>query len=236
MAGIHDWLEHVHEPVSPPIMAAMTRSLVPMDRNPSMDFSTDEIIPLGLDEDGNTCFYMPDAWNSFVEPALGVNTEAIPIDPALQQSADPPTFVTVPGQYAEASSKLLVYLARVLDIPEMSDQLEDHEMTFTAEELEVLEPIDEGPGKIGGTRVNRNPQSKEIKEILDHRRVGPDRQTYYLAKTVDDNYYWFWSNGIDRDRQLRKAIGDYHHKSRVEYGRKRTGDAKKLRSGRKIRL
>lgn len=236
MADIYDWLEHVHEPASPPIMAAMTRPLVPMDRNPSMDlmdFSTDEIMPLGLDEDGNTCFYMPDARNSFVESALEAS---IPVDPALQQSADPPTFVTVPEQYAETSSKLLVYLARVLDIPEMSDQLEDHEITFTEEELEVLEPIEEIPSKISGTRVNLYPRPEEIKEVLDYRRVGPTRQAYYLARTVDGNYYWFQPSGVVRDRKLRKIIGNYRHKSRTEHPDKHVSNVKELRSGRKIRL
>lgn len=230
MADIHDWLEHVHEPASPPIMAAMACPLVPTDRNPTLDFSMDEILPLGLDEDGNMCFQMPHAWDHYV--GLEADAESIPIDPALQETADLPTFVTVPEQYAETSSKLLIYLAKVLDIPEATDPLNDHEMTFTAEELDDLEPIDEVPSKISGTCVNLKPRSKEIKEVIDYRRVGPNRQAYYLAKTINGDYYWFQPSGVERDRQLRKIIGDYRYKSRAD----KAGDGKELRSGRKIRL
>lgn len=52
------------------------------------------------------------------------------------------------------------------------------EMTFTAEELEALEPIDEEalqpsvPSAIDGISVNMNPRSMEIKEVFDVRRIG----------------------------------------------------------------
>jgi len=119
------------------------------------------------------------------------------------------------------------------------DEESTKEMTFTAEELEALEPIDEGnlePFIPNVIDVNTSAQSKEIKEVIDLRRIGPNRQTFYLAKAIDGSYYRFYSPCTDRNWQLRKLIGDYRHKSRMEVMRRRTHGVKKLRSGRRIKM
>jgi len=108
------------------------------------------------------------------------------------------TVVTIPEEFAETSSKILVYLTKVLDIPEIADEMGEEstgEMTFTAEELEALESITEEdseppiPNDIDGVRVNTNPRSKEIKEIIDLRHIGSHRRIFYLARTIDGVYY-----------------------------------------------
>ena len=153
--------------------------------------------------------------------------------------------MTVPKHLAEASSKILIYLTQVLEIPEVPKDVDEEsteEMTFTAEELEALQPIDEGnlepfiPNVIDGIRVSPRAQSKEIKEVIDLRRIGPNRQTFYLAKAIDGSYYWFYSPCTDRNWQLRKLIGDYRHKSRMEVMRRKTHGVKKLRSGRRVKM
>lgn len=66
---------------------------------------------------------------------------------------------------------------------------------FIAEELDTLEPIDEEsfqpivPSIINRICVNMNSKSKKIKEMIDLRRMGPNRQMSYLAKAIDGNYY-----------------------------------------------
>lgn len=40
------------------------------------------------------------------------------------------------------------------------------------------------PSVIDGICVNASPKSGEIKEIIDLRRIGPNRQTFYLAKLL----------------------------------------------------
>ena len=81
-------------------------------------------------------------------------------------------------------------------------------------ELEALEPIDEedlelpAPSIIDGIRVNMNPRSKEIKQVIDLKRDGPNRQTFYLAKAIDGNYYWFHSSYTNRNCRLRRLIRD----------------------------
>jgi hypothetical protein len=115
------------------------------------------------------------------------------------------------------------------------------EMMFTAEELEALEPIIEEvespvPSIIGGISVDKNPRPKEIKDVVDVRRIGPHRKTYYLARSIDEIYYWFHSSRADRDPQLRKLAGDYRRKVRLETRKKKMDSIKKLRSGRKVRM
>lgn len=233
MAEIYEWLEGLGQPPEP-----MNEDLfegVPMG----------EVIPLARDEDGNGYFDVPHAWGEHFEPQI--DDEPIPIDPSLHVMTEPPapTFgqavVTVPEELAEASSNLLVYLIRILEIPATAsmDEESTERMTFTAEELEILEPIIEEesesiiPDEIDGVRVNTNPKSKEIKEIIDFRRIGPNRRTFYLAKASDGRYYWFRSPCTDRDWQFRKLIGDYRHKSRLE---RKSHGIKRLRSGRRIRM
>ena len=163
----------------------------------------DEIIPLDLDEGGNAYFNVPHAWSDHYEPQI--NGESIPIDLFLYTMMEFPapttterTVVTIPEEFAETSSKILVYLTKVLDIPEIADEMGEEstgEMTFTAEELEALESITEEdseppiPNDIDGVRVNTNPRSKEIKEIIDLRHIGSHRRIFYLARTIDGVYY-----------------------------------------------
>ena len=99
---------------------------------------------LDIDEDDNAYFNMPHAWNvSFEQPQI--DSEVFPIDPSLATMMDPSvptalgqTVVTIPEQLAEASRKVLIYFAQILEIPEVSE-----ETIFIVEELETLEPIDE---------------------------------------------------------------------------------------------
>lgn len=155
------------------------------------------------------------------------------------------TTVTVPEHLAEASRKTLIYLAQIFDtpkIPKDSDGESINEMTFTAEELEALEPIAEEdfeqsiPEVIDGVYVNRNPGSAEIKDVIDQRRIGPNRQTYYLAKSIDGVYYWFRSPRADRDRRLRNLVTEYRRKSRAETTSRQTRGVKELRNGKMIRI
>jgi len=121
-----------------------------MSRNGShfTGISTDEITPLEIDE-GNLYFDMPPPWDHPFSRSQ-VNREPLSIDPSLNTMAGPPapttssrTIVTVPEEFAEASSKILVYFARVLDIPEISKELDDgfiKEVAITTEELEAVLP------------------------------------------------------------------------------------------------
>jgi hypothetical protein len=136
-------------------------------------------------------------------------------------------------------------LAKVLQVPEIIEDADEgatERMTFTAEELEILESVTEEdseptiPTEIDGIHVNTNPKAKEITEIIDLRRIGPHRQTFYLAKASDGKYYWFHSLYTNHNWQLRKLIGDYRHKSRSEAAQRKTHSVKKLRNGRRIRM
>lgn len=103
-------------------------------------------------------------------------------------------------------------------------------MTFTAGELESID--EEGsesviPNAIGRIFVNTSPKTQEITEIIDLKRIGPDRQTFYLAKSIDGGYNWFH---VPHAEQLRKFIGDHRHQSHANADRK-TRCVKKLRSG-----
>jgi len=75
----------------------------------------------------------------------------------------------------------------------------------------------------------------EIQEIIDVRRIGPSRQTFYLATTTEGDYYWFHVPRAERDRQLQQLIGDYRHKSHTEADNRKVHGVKKLRSGKTIR-
>ena len=108
--------------------------------------------------------------------------------------------VMVPEQFVEASSKILIYLAQVLEVPDKSNSSANPtiEMAFTVEELEALEPITEGnlgtitPSIIDGVCVNLNPQFTDIEDVIDHRRIGLHCQTFYLTKSHNGSYYWFY--------------------------------------------
>ena len=73
--------------------------------------------------------------------------------------------------------------------------MSQEETVFTTEELKALESIDEEifqptiSSIIDDIYINMNPKSVEIKKIIDLRRIGPNRQMFYLAKAIDRNYY-----------------------------------------------
>ena len=202
MADIYEWLGGLNQ-----TLGAQSE---PRDGDLFTGISMDEIIPFDLDEDDNMYFEYPP-----IDPSLYTIDPSVPA--TLGQS-----IVTVPEEFAEASSKLLIYLIQILEIPEIIEDVDERvteKMTFTAEELEVLNPIIEEdsessiPTEIDGVRVNAKPKSREIKEIIDLRRIGFDRQTFYLARTVRGIYYWFHSPYTGRDDRLRKLIGDHRRKS-----------------------
>ena len=224
MADIYEWLGGLDRTLEAPPK--------PRDGDLFAGVSMDEIIPLDLDENGNRYFEYP------------------PIDPSLYTMTDPsvPTIfdqsiVTVPEGFAEASSKLLIYLTQVLEVSEIIEGTDEgaiEKMTFTAEELEVLNPIIEEdsessiPTEIDGVRVSAKPKSREIKEIIDLRRIGFDRQIFYLARTIRGIYYWFHSPYAGRDDRLRKLIEDHRRKSGAKVVDKKIHGIRKLRSGKRI--
>jgi hypothetical protein len=234
MTNVYEWLENVQQsyaPTSPPFVL-----------EDSDVMSADDITILDIDENDNAHFNVPHWYTQDVSPEQPCDdVEPFPIDPTLVALPAPePTFVAIPEHLAEASSKMLIYLAHVLGAPEATmDRKSAGDMTFTAEELEVLEPINEEdfgpptPSIIGGICVNTNPRATEIADIIDLRRVGPDRQTYYLARSIKGGYYWFRSPRTDRDLQLRKLIGEYR---RAEVANNKTRGIKKLKSGKTVRI
>lgn len=135
---------------------------------------------------------MPDAWGTSKQSEVNV-------DPSLYSATAPTTsgqaIVTVPKHLAEASSKILVYFARVLEIPEDtegSDKGFTEGMEFTADELEALEPIVEEvgsstPSVIDGIVVNINPRTKEIKDVIDVRGVSHNRRPFISPRTQMNN-------------------------------------------------
>ena len=101
MTDIYEWLEDLNQP--------LRASLKPMNGDHFAGVPMDEIMPLDLDEDGNTYFDTSYA------------RESSQIDPSLYTATDPAawttsgqTIVTVPEHLAEASSKILIYLTQLL--------------------------------------------------------------------------------------------------------------------------
>ena len=188
MIDIYEWLENANQPMNEFFI------------NDPMN----QIIPLDVDKDDNVYFDMPHAWDVPFEQS-SINIEPFPIDFSLYTTTDPSastTFdriiVTIPEEFAEANSKILIYFARILDIPETSKDSDNElidEMILIAEEFEVLESIDEEefesiiPSVIDEIHVNKNPRPMEIKDMIDLRRIGSDRKTFYLARSIDGVYY-----------------------------------------------
>jgi len=242
MTDIHEWLKNVHHYSYIPVSSPPGPSLEPMDGILSTDDLADQITLLDIDKDGHMCFDMSHAWNE--QPQI--NNESIPIDPSLYTMTNFSTTVapgqsviTVPEHLAEASSRLLIHLLQIVEIPETVGDLDGgtaEGTILTTEELEALEPVNEqefepvAPSAIGGIPVNTNPNSQEIKEIVDLRRIGPYRRTFYLAKSIDGNYYWFHAPRAERDHQLRELIRDHRHQSHANDDHKGTSSVKTLRS------
>jgi len=235
MADIYEWLENTNQPMD----GIFT------------DDPMDQVMPLGIDKDGNAYFDMPHAWDaSFEQPP--VNIEPFPIDPSLYTETGPSapttlgrTFVMVPEEFAEVSSKILIYFAKVLDILETPKDMDNgltKGMVFTTDELETLELIAKEdfelltPRVIHGICVNQNPQSAKIKDVIDLHHIGPNRQSFYLARTIEGDYYWFHIPHAEHDHQLRQLIGDYHHMSDMEADSKKACSVKRLRNGKTVRI
>lgn len=238
MTNIYDWLDNTHQPsyapTSPPFMFRNGSHLT--------NDSTDDIMPLDIDEEGNMYFDYPHAQSQsgFIKQSQ-INAESALIDPALgamtnlqMPSTSDQATVTVPAHLVDVSRKILVYLAQVIEVPEVLEE----DTNFTTEELEILEPIaEEDPGPtlpsvINGVCVNDSPLSIEIKDVIDLRRIGPSRQIFYLARTIDGDYYWFHIPRSERDHRLQQLIGEYRHKSRMEATERNVRERKELRSGR----
>lgn len=233
MADIYRWLEDVR-----PLYAPTSPPLGPTDENDFTDLPMDQFASLNIDDDGKAYFNHP---------------ETTAVDPSLLMTMDPPmpptsgqAIVTVPEHLAEATSRLLIHLAQITDTPKVIKTLDEESIgriTFnTAEEEEALRPITEGspepptPSVIDGVYVNESPKSKEIKDILDLRRNGSSRKTFYLARTIGGIYYWFPSRRTYRDPKLHRSIRRYRRKARVEAARRKTHGVKKLRNGRTVRF
>ena len=139
--------------------------------------------------------------------------------------------VIVSEEFAEINSKILIYFAQTLEILKISE-----EIIFIAGELEALESIVEEvksliSNMIGRVCVDKESKLIEIKEVVDNRYFGPSRQTFYLVKTIEGDYYWFHVPRTERDWKLQQLIGDYRHKSHVEVGNRGMDGVRKLCSG-----
>jgi hypothetical protein len=99
-----------------------------------------------------------------------------------------------------------------------------------------IEPV--VPNIVDGICVNTNPQITEIADIIDFKRIRPSRKSFYLAKIINGNYYWFHPRRVDRDPRLSKLIGNYRRRSQMGMKiicRKVCG-IRKLRNERRIRI
>ena len=205
MINIFEWLESANQSlITPPALFLQS-----MDEIFVEDNLMNQITLLDIDESGNMYFDAPHAWNPLIGQCQTYD-EYIPIDSSLATMTDPPAptaldqaVVMVLEQLAEASRKILIYFAQTLEIPEIPK-----EMIFTAKELETLESIIEEiesfvSDLINDVYINKDPQSTEIKDVIDLRRISPSRQIFYLAKTIEGDYYWFHIPRAEDDKQLR---------------------------------
>lgn len=238
MTDFYEWLENARQlsyaPTSPPYMG------------PSIaDDPTDQIASLDIDDGDNMFIDAPYALQQDAHPEQSTTfVESLPIDPSLTIMPGR-TAIMVPEHLAEDGSRLIIHLLRTMEKSEDVNVIDDNvmkEMTFTAEELEILEPIPEEdfgppiPSAIDGICVNMNPHPTEIKDVIDFKRTGRERRTFYLAKSSTGSYYWFCSPHTECDDQLAELIKDYRRKSRTENVARKTRGVKKLRSGRTIRI
>ena len=163
MANVYEWLENI----DPGLIAPPAPTLEPQEEDFFMGEPMDQIMPLDIDESGNMYFDMPRTMESSVRMTSG-------------RAA-----VTVPEHLAEASGRILIYLTQVLEISEDPEEQDDEEATLVeegttiTEEARALEPIDETEFKItaqnviDGIRVNQNPKSMEIKDVIDFKTSWP---------------------------------------------------------------
>jgi len=151
----------------------------------------------------------------------------------------------IPEYLAEASNKILIYLTQVLDISEISKDVDERSvegMTFTTKELKALESITKNnsepfiPNEIEDIRINISPRPKEIKEIIDLRRIDLDYRIFYLVKDMNEKYYWIHLPHMNHDLHIRRLIKNYRRKSQVEIIRKETRGIRKLRNEKRIRI
>jgi len=247
MAKVSKWLESVpsYAPTSPPF-APIADPLLTADGKHFADIPTDRISLLDIDSEGNMYFDVPYTLPQDVPPQQSwIVNKSIPID-ASHTMMDPPmppeSSSSVPDHLTEINTKILIYLARVLKVPKDLENESTTKWTFTAEELEALEPISENNyepptlSTIDGICVQSDPQLANIQSVLDDKRVGSDRRTFYLAKDLNGGYFWFHPPRAERDLRLNELIGDYRHRSRVEVTGKETRGIKKVRRGRKNRI
>lgn len=248
MANVPKWLENVpsYAPTSPPF-APIADPLLSADGRHFADIPTDRISLLDIDGEGNMYFDVPHALSQNVPPERSwVDNGSIPIDPSLtmMDPTMPPeaSSSAVPDQLTEINTKILIYLAEVLKVPKDWKNGSTAKWTFTTEELEDLEPISENnyepstPSTIDGICVQSGPQLANIQSVLDDKRVGSDRRTFYLAKDSSGGYYWFHPPRAERDLHLNELIGEYRQRSRVEVTGKETRGIKKMKRGRKSRI
>jgi hypothetical protein len=228
MSYVYNWLEdanHVsYAPTSP--------ALAPFDPMDGMSYAEDPIDPTTSGGNGN------------IDPAL-----TLPVNPPLTATRNAPapaisvlSATSILEEITKSNNAVLVCLTRLIERPNDLNAESTAEPEYTAEELEALEPIPEQDSEppladvIDGVLVNPNPQPDDIKEVLDVRRVGQDRKTFYLAKDLDGSYYWFHPPRTDRDEHLSQLIKNYRRDTREEVLGRETYGVKKLRNGKKIRI
>lgn len=173
----------------------------------------------------------------------------IPIDPSLTttMNGSAPAIpiqgtTTILEDLVESNKQILLCLTQLLETsrrPIAPDRSVTEPM-FTAEKLEMLASIPEEelepaiPSIINGLCVNANPRAAEIEYIIDSKRIRPGRQTFFLAKTTRNSYYWFHSPHADRDHSFRELIGEFRRNARDRADQRRTGSVRELRSGRMV--
>src|SRR5437016_1382641 len=117
---------------------------------------------LNLDKNYNMYFNTSHAWESFQ-----INSSLYTATDLAASTTSGQIIITISEHLAEVSSKILVYLIQVLEIPEAPKNVDKEStegMMFTVEELEALESVTEKnfksfiPSDINDVHVNANPK------------------------------------------------------------------------------